>query len=511
LKLSSDGTPDLSGFLARTREQLRALRAAPLSPGLHFWEVGTVRSVGRGVARVTGLPSVGADELVFLADQVPALVFNLDAEEVGVVLLGREAEVRAGSQARGSGRPLEVPVGPELLGRVIDPLGRPLDGAGGLRARRTRPIESPAPAILERAPVQVPLQTGLKVVDALVPIGRGQRELIVGDRQTGKTTIALEAMLNQRDGDVISIYCAVGQRGASVARVVDVLRKHDALARSVVVVTSGEDPAGLQFVAPYAATAMAEAFLRQGRDVLLVLDDLTRHARAYRELSLLLRRPPGREGYPGDIFYIHARLLERATQLREDQGGGAITALPIVETQAGNLSAYIPTNLISITDGQIYLSPDLFRKGILPAVDVGRSVSRVGGAAQLPAYRAVVGDLKLAYAQYQELEVFSRFSAQLDADTRKRLERGRRVRQILKQAEHDAQEVAEQISVLFATTQGLLDDVPLEALESVEARLRRSGAARIPELWARLRAGTALDEASRNALEQALRDALVGA
>jgi len=508
VKLNS-GSPDLKEFLDLTMNRVRKLFVGE-NPSPLRWDVGSVRSVGKGVARLTGLASAGADELVFLAGGVPALVFNLDADEVGVVLLGDEELVTAGSEARGTGRPLEVPVGNELLGRVIDPLGRPLDGGPPLRTLRTRPIECPAPAILERAPVHIPLQTGLKVVDALVPIGRGQRELIVGDRQTGKTSIALEAMLNQRQGEVISIYCAIGQRGASVARVVDVLRKHDALSRSIVVVTSGEDPAGLQFVAPYAATSMAEAFLRQGQDVLLVFDDLTRHARAYREVSLLLRRPPGREGYPGDIFYIHARLLERATQLREDQGGGSITALPIVETQAGNLSAYIPTNLISITDGQIYLSPDLFRKGILPAVDVGKSVSRVGGAAQLPAYRAVVGDLKLAYAQYQELEVFSRFSAQLDAATRKSLERGRRVRQILKQGEQDPQDVAEQISVLLATTQGLLDEVPLAELEAAERKLRQGGPPRIPELWAALRQGATLEPAGRQALERSLRDALEG-
>jgi F-type H+-transporting ATPase subunit alpha len=338
-----------------------------------------------------------------------------------------------------------------------------------MAADRLEPVERPAPAIMERAPVTRPLQTGIKAVDALVPIGRGQRELILGDRQTGKTAVALDTILNQAGSGVISVYCAIGQRGDAVARVIARLRDSGVMENCVVVVAGAEEPPGLQYIAPYAATTIAERFMRAGRNALIVYDDLTRHARAYRELSLLLRRPPGREAYPGDIFYLHAHLLERATQLRESAGGGSLTALPIVETQAQNLSAYIPTNLISITDGQIYLSPTLFRRGQLPAVDVGRSVSRVGGKAQLPAFRAVAGPLKLAYAQFEELEAFARFGAKLDEDTRSQLERGRRVREALKQEEAAPITVARQLALLLAVVEGLFDTMPLEAMAAATA------------------------------------------
>ena len=331
--------------------------------------------------------------------------------------------------------PGDVIVGDGLLGRVIDPLGRPLDSNGSVATSERRPIERTAPHIMDRAPVTVPLQTGLKVIDALIPVGRGQRELILGDRQTGKTAIAIDTILNQRDQNVLCVYCAIGQRASAVAKAVATLRENGAMDHTVLVVTEGNDPPGLAFIAPYAATSIAEHFMEQGRDVLVVYDDLTHHARAYRELSLLLRRPPGREAFPGDIFYIHARLLERATHLRKELGGGSLTALPIIETEAQNISAYIPTNLISITDGQIYLSPSLFELGVLPAIDVGKSVSRVGGKAQRAAYRAVAGDLKLAYAQFEELETFARFGARLDETTRKIIEHGRRIRACLKQAE----------------------------------------------------------------------------
>jgi F-type H+-transporting ATPase subunit alpha len=361
---------------------------------------------------------------------------------------------------------------------------------------------------MDRAPVAVPLQTGIKSVDALTPIGRGQRELIVGDRQTGKTAVAVDAILNQADTGVVCIYCAVGQRGTAVARVVDRLREHGALAYTAVVVAAGEDAPGLQYLTPYAATTLAEWFMERGRDVLLVYDDLTRHARVYRELSLLLRRPPGREAYPGDIFYIHSRLLERATHLREEAGGGSLTALPVVETQAEDISAYIPTNLISITDGQIYLSPTLYRRGVLPAVDVGRSVSRVGGKAQLPAYRAVAGELRLAYSQFEELETFARFATRLDEETRATIERGRRVREVLKQAEAAPWPATEQIAVLKAVNDGWLDDRKLERVAEAEQAIRRAVAAELGEVAAKLAAGEALADADWEAMDRAIRGAL---
>ena len=368
----------------------------------------------------------------------------------------------------------DVPVGDGLIGRVINPMGRPLDDKGPVIADQRLPIERPSPPIMDRSPVTVPLQTGIKVIDALMPIGRGQRELILGDRQTGKTAIAIDTILNQRGQDVLCVYCAIGQRASAVAKAVADLRENGAMEYTVVVVTEGNDPPGLSYIAPYAATSIAEYFMEQGRDVLIVYDDLTNHARAYRELSLLLRRPPGREAYPGDIFYIHSRLLERATHLRDELGGGSLTALPIIETEAQNIAAYIPTNLISITDGQIYLSPNLFELGILPAVDVGKSVSRVGGKAQRAAYRAVSGDLKLAYAQFEELETFARFGTRLDETTRKVIEHGRRIRACLKQPEFQPVSVPGQIAVLLALTGRLFDDVPLEKMREAELALRKA-------------------------------------
>ena len=469
-------------------------------PQLNIWEVGSVKSVGNGILRVTGLPNVRFEELVRFPGDLLGMVFNLDASELGVILLDESQRLRAGSPAYRTGRVLDVPVGEALLGRVVDAVGRPLDNKGAIRAWQRRPTERPAPDIMDRAPVTVPLQTGIKVVDALIPIGRGQRELILGDRQTGKTAIALDTIINQRDKDVLCVYCAIGQRDSAVAKLIADLRAHQAFDYTIVVVATGEDPAGLQFVAPYAATTMAEYFVEQGQDVLIVYDDLTRHARAYRELSLLLRRPPGREAYPGDIFYIHSRLLERSTHLREEYGGGSLTALPIIETQAQNISAYIPTNLISITDGQIYLSPGLFQKGILPAVDVGKSVSRVGGRAQLVAYRAVAGDLRLSYSQFEELEAFSRFDTRLDEETRRTIGRGRRVREVLKQSQYDPMPVAEQIAVLLATTEGVFDRLPLEKIGQVEKRVRRAIREQLPDLYDRIQAGEALDEDEQNAL-----------
>lgn len=448
--------------LSRTREAFK--------PQLTSREVGVITTVSTGIAQVSGLPGVGFEELVKFPGNLFGIAFNLN-EEIGVVLLGECWHLHTGDQVERTGRVMDVRVGDGLIGRVIDPLARPLDGKGPVPLVRRLPIEREAPPLMDRAPVTVPLHTGIKVIDALIPIGRGQRELILGDRQTGKTAIAIDTILNQRDQNVLCIYCAIGQRASAVAKVVADLRRKGAMGHSIVVVSEGNDPPGLTYIAPYAATSIAEHFMEQGRDVLIVYDDLTQHARAYRELSLLLRRPPGREAFPGDIFYIHSRLLERSTRLRPELGGGSLTALPIIETEAQNIAAYIPTNLISITDGQIYLSPTLFGLGILPAVDVGKSVSRVGGKAQLAAHRAVAGDLKLSYAQFEELETFARFGTRFDEHTRKILEHGQRVRACLQQPEFEPVSVREQISVLLALVEGLFDSIPIDKMRDAERAL----------------------------------------
>ena len=440
-------------------------------PQLQIVETGQVIAVDQSIARVIGLPTVAAEELIEFPHGIQGIALNLGLTEVGAVLLNDGQRLRAGDKVRRTKRVVDVPVGEVLLGRVIDPLGHPLDEKGNMAVSQRWPIERDAPGIMARAPVQQPLATGIKVIDALVPIGRGQRELILGDRQTGKTAIALDTIVNQREKDVVCLYCAIGQRGSAVAHVIQELRQHGAMDYSIVVVAGGDDPPGLQYIAPFAATSIAEYFRDQGRDVLIVYDDLTRHARAYRELSLLLRRPPGREAFPGDIFYLHAHLLERATRLRS---GGSLTALPILETEAQNLAAYIPTNLVSITDGQIYLSPELFSKGFLPAVDVGKSVSRVGGKAQLPAYRTVTGALRLTYAQYEELEIFARFGTRLDDTTRHTICHGRQVREILKQAQYQALSPGEQIAILLAAKHGLLDDLPAVQLILAEQAICRA-------------------------------------
>ena len=478
------------------------------TPQLTPREVGTITSVSTGIAKVSGLPGVGSDELVKFPGDVFGIAFNVDEDEIGVVLLGEYWHLHAGDEVERTGRVMDVAVGDGLPGRVIDPLGRPLDGNGPVVASRRLPIERPAPAIMDRAPVSVPLQTGLKVVDALIPIGRGQRELILGDRQTGKTAIAIDTILNQRGKDVLCVYCAIGQRASAVARAVATFREKGALEYTVVVVTEGNDPPGLAYIAPYSATSIAEHFMEQGRDVLVVYDDLTHHARAYRELSLLLRRPPGREAFPGDIFYIHSRLLERATHLREERGGGSLTALPIIETEAQNISAYIPTNLISITDGQIYLSPTLFELGVLPAVDVGKSVSRVGGKAQRAAYRAVAGDLKLAYAQFEELETFARFGARLDEDTRKIIEHGRRIRACLKQSEFAPVGVPAQIAILLALSAGLFDAVPLDRMTNAEQAVRKAAAEIPAQVSERLDSADTLSDEDRETIIDIARQAL---
>lgn len=473
---------------------------ANYQPALESQEIGIVQFVGQGIARLSGLPGVEAEEVVRFVGNGLGMVFNLDPDEVGVILLDKSEHLSAGSEVRRTGRVLDVPVGRTLLGRVINPMGRPLDDKGPVRVSQRRPAERNAPGIMERSPVTVPLQTGLKVVDALIPIGRGQRELILGDRQTGKSAIALDTILNQKGQDVLCVYCAIGQRSSAIAKLIADLQSHEAMDYCLIVVAGGEEPPGLQFIAPYAATTMAEYFMEQGHDVLIVYDDLTAHARAYRELSLLLRRPPGREAFPGDIFYVHARLLERSTHLNAARGGGSLTALPIMETEAQNMSAYIPTNLISITDGQIYLSPTLFQKGVLPAVDVGKSVSRVGGKTQLPAYRTVAGDLRLSYAQFEELETFARFGTRLEESTRQTLERGRRVREVLKQNQYQPMTVAEQIIVLLAVTEGLFDDCSIEQMAAGEQALCKAITEQLPAVCKQVQSGEPLSPINRTAL-----------
>jgi F-type H+-transporting ATPase subunit alpha len=484
--------------------QVRDAFAPQLAPR----EVGAITSIATGIAKVSGLPSVGFEELVKFPGDLLGMAFNVDEAEIGVVLLGDYWHLNAGDEVERTGRVMDVVVGDGLLGRVIDPLGRSLDGKGPVIASQRLPIERAAPQIMDRAPVTAPLQTGLKVIDALIPVGRGQRELILGDRQTGKTAIAIDTILNQRDQNVLCVYCAIGQRASAVAKAVATLREKGAMEYTVLVVTEGNDPPGLAFIAPYAATSIAEHFMEHGRDVLVVYDDLTHHARAYRELSLLLRRPPGREAFPGDIFYIHARLLERATHLRKELGGGSLTALPIIETEAQNISAYIPTNLISITDGQIYLSPSLFDLAVLPAVDVGKSVSRVGGKAQHAAYRAVAGDLKLAYAQFEELETFARFGARLDESTRQIIEHGRRIRACLKQSECAPVSVAAQIAVLLALSAGLFDRVTLDQMPDAEQAVQRAAANMSADVCGRLERADKLSDEDRKIIIEIARQAL---
>ncbi|MEJ0037776.1 MAG: alternate F1F0 ATPase, F1 subunit alpha [Gammaproteobacteria bacterium] len=481
-----------------------------LVPTLVPREVGSVTSVATGIAKVSGLPGVGFEEVLKFPGDVYGIAFNVDEDEIGVVLLGDYSRLQAGDEVERRGHVMDVPVGEGLLGRIVNPLGRALDGKGDVVSSARLPMERAAPSIMDRAPVTVPLQTGIKAIDALIPIGRGQRELIVGDRQTGKTAIALDTILNQRGKNVVCVYCAIGQRASGVAKVVAALREKGAMDYTVVVVTEGNDPPGLAYVAPYAATSIAEHFMESGRDVLIVYDDLTCHARAYRELSLLLRRPPGREAFPGDIFYIHARLLERASHLRPGLGGGSLTALPIIETEAQDISAYIPTNLISITDGQIYLSPSLFELGVLPAVDVGKSVSRVGGKAQRAPYRAVTGDLKLAYAQFEELETFARFGARLDEQTRKVIAHGQRIRECLRQPEFSPVSVPAQIAILLALTTGLFDPIPVERMAAALQAVLDAAAALPPDVCARFETADKLSDSDRATIVEIARQCLAG-
>lgn len=431
-------------------------------------EVGRVIVVGDGIARVHGLDNVMAGELVEFSNGVMGMAQNLEENNVGIIILGPYTGIREGDEVRRTGRIMEVPVGEELLGRVVNPLGQPVDGLGPIETKKTRPIESPAPGVMDRKSVHEPLQTGIKSIDALIPIGRGQRELIIGDRQTGKTSIAIDTIINQKDQNMICIYVAIGQKESTVRNVVETLRQYGALEYTIVVTASASQPAPLLFLAPYAGVTMGEEFMYNGKHVLVVYDDLSKQAAAYRELSLLLRRPPGREAYPGDIFYLHSRLLERSAKLSDELGGGSLTALPFIETQAGDVSAYIPTNVISITDGQIFLQSDLFYSGVRPAVDVGLSVSRVGGAAQIKAMKKVSGTLRLDLASYRELEAFAQFGSDLDEVTKAKLNRGARAVEVLKQGLHQPIAVEKQVAILYALTRGFLDDIPVKDIRRFE-------------------------------------------
>ena len=445
-------------------------RLEGFSPEMVTYEYGRVKSVQDGIVQVEGLPHAKYGELLEFEGQVYGMALDMSLTGVGAALLGKADTVVPGSVVRGTGRISDVCVGRELLGRVVDPIGRPLDGMP-LKAERFREVECPAPAIMDRAPVDTPMETGILAIDSMIPIGRGQRELIIGDRQTGKTTIALSTMLNQKDSGVISVYCAIGQKAASVAGIVRQLQEAGALERCVVVAATASDSAAMQYLAPYAACAIAEEFMHQGKDVLVVYDDLSKHAVAYRTMSLLLRRPSGREAYPGDVFYLHSRLLERAAHLSKEQGGGSITALPIVETMAGDISAYIPTNVISITDGQIFLESELFHAGVRPAVNVGLSVSRVGRSAQHPAMRDVSGSLRLEVAQYRDMAVFAQFGADVDAETKKLLDRGARMTELLKQSQQQIYKLSAQVALLLAYGENLLQDIPAQKVGDFAEKL----------------------------------------
>ena len=488
----------LQGFVAKARQRAGA---AELAPSLE--EGGRVTRTGDGVARVSGLASVRLDEIVVFEDGARGLAVDLDRDEIGCVLL--DGAPPSGTRARGTGEVVHVPVGDALLGRIVDPLGRPLDDRGPVATRETAPIEKPAPSVVERQPVTESLHTGITAIDALLPIGRGQRELILGDRATGKTSIALDAMIAQRETDVVCVYCAIGQKSSAFGTVLDAIRRHGAFERCIFVYAAPDSVPGLQWLAPYAACSMAESFTERGGHALLVLDDLTNHAKIHREVSLLLRRPPGREAYPGDIFYVHSRLLERAARLDAERGGGTLTALPIAQTQAGDLSAYIPTNLISITDGQIYLEPRLFNEGVRPAVDVGRSVSRVGAKSQTPALRGVSETLRLEYAQFLELEIFSRFGGELDERARKTLERGWRIREVLVQKDLEPLALGTQVALLLAVGAGVLDALPRERVALFRERLPAWLGEKEPALLALISRGEAPSAPDRAALERSLR------
>ncbi len=470
-------------------------------------DTGKVIQVGDGIARVYGLNNVMANELVeFVETGVKGLAFNLEEDNVGIIILGEYESIKEGHTVRRLKRIIQVPVGEELLGRVVNPLGEPLDGRGPINAKNFRNVEVKAPGVIYRKPVDTPLQTGIKAIDSMIPIGRGQRELIIGDRGTGKTAIAIDTIINQKGQGVYCIYVAIGQKAATVARIVDKLEQYGAMKYTTVVVATASDPAALQYLAPYAGAAMGEYFMFSGKDALVVYDDLSKHAVAYRQLSLLLRRPPGREAYPGDIFYLHSRLLERAARLDEKYGGGSMTALPIIETQANDVSAYIPTNVISITDGQIYLEPGLFYAGFRPAINVGLSVSRVGGAAQIKAMKKVAGMLRLDLAQYRELETFAQFATELDPTTRAQIVRGQHLMELLKQEQYQPMAVEEQVVVIYAGIKGYLDDLPIDSVKKFEREFLEFMRSSHPEILKDIRETRDLTEQTEEALKKAIEE-----
>jgi F-type H+/Na+-transporting ATPase subunit alpha len=473
---------------------------------LEVRETGTVLSCGDGIARIYGLDRAAAGELVEFPHSIYGIVLNLEEDNVGVAILGEQQQIKEGDEVRRTGRIAEVPVGEALLGRVVNALGQPEDGKGPIKTTTTRRIEVKAPGIIVRQGVKEPLQTGIKAIDAMIPIGRGQRELIIGDRQTGKTAIALDTIINQRGGDVSCFYVAIGQKRSTVAQVVDKLTREGAMDYTTVVMASASEPAPLQYIAPYSGCTMGEYFRDNGRHALVIYDDLSKHATAYRQLSLLLRRPPGREAYPGDVFYLHSRLLERAAKMSDAKGGGSLTALPVIETQAGDVSAYIPTNVISITDGQIFLESDLFYSGVRPAVNVGISVSRVGGNAQIKAMKKVAGPLRLELAQYREMAAFAQFGSDLDAATKKQLDRGQRLVEVMKQGQFVPQPVEKQVAIIYAATNGSLDPLPVAALQRYERELHAFLDAKHADLLKLLREKKELTDDVKAKLDAALAD-----
>lgn len=468
-------------------------------------DVGTVVEVSDGIARIHGLAGAKYNELLEFPKGVIGLALNLEEDNVGAAILGDYAEIKEGDEVRCTGRIVEVPVGEGLIGRVVDSLGQPLDGKGPIKFDKTRPVERVAPNVVLRKSVDTPVQTGTKAIDSMIPLGRGQRELIIGDRSTGKTAIALDTIINQKGGDLTCIYVAIGQKTSKVAQVVATLEEYGAMEHTIVVSANASDSAPLQYLAPYAGCAMGEEFMEQGRDALIIYDDLTKHAWAYRQISLLLRRPAGREAYPGDVFYLHSRLLERAAKYDDEYGGGSLTALPIIETQAADISAYIPTNVISITDGQIYLETDLFNAGIRPAMNVGLSVSRVGGAAQTKAMKQVAGSLRLDLAQFRELAAFAQFgTADLDKATKSQIDRGQRITEILKQPQYVPMPVEKQVMILYAVTNGYLDDVPVDKVSSFEEAFHRFFETNHPEIGERIAAEKAISDSTTEALDKAI-------
>jgi F-type H+-transporting ATPase subunit alpha len=495
---------DITAILKKQIEEFEA--------PLEAVDVGSVIEVGDGIARADGLAGVMSMELVEFppkpgrSTSIMGLAFNLEADNVGIIIMGEYTSIEEGDTVQGTGRIVSVPVGDGLVGRVVNALGQPVDGKGPVSSSRSRPIERIAPNVVTRKSVDTPVQTGIKAIDSMIPIGRGQRELIIGDRQTGKTALAVDAIINQKGKDLICIYVAIGQKLAQVAQVVATLEEHGAMDHTIVVVASASEPATLQYIAPYAGCAMGEEFMEQGKDALIIYDDLSKHAWAYRQVSLLLRRPPGREAYPGDVFYLHSRLLERAAKMHPDYGGGSLTALPIIETQAGDVSAYIPTNVISITDGQIFLESDLFYAGIRPAVNAGISVSRVGGAAQARAMRQVAGRMRLDMAAFRELAAFAQFGSDLDEATRRQLDRGLRVQEVLKQGQYAPVPLADQIMIFFAVTNGLLDDVEIRRVGAFERAFLRTMKDSHPALVQTVATGDRLSDDTQAALKQALQD-----